>query len=113
MTGSIQPTHAGVGDPLDLRIQISGNGNFDRVQAPVLAATPVWRVHQVTSEIEAQDDIGLIAVKTFHYPIGASAPVNGTPASSFSYFDPKKKNDMMLELDPKEVKGRGQKISRP
>ncbi len=113
MTGSIQPTHAGVGDPLDLRIQISGNGNFDRVQGPVLAATPVWRVHQVTSEIEAQDDIGLIAVKTFHYPIVASAPVHGTPAASFSYFDPEQEKYVTLDLAPKEINVEGQQLSQP
>ena len=113
MTGSIQPTHAGVGDPLDLRIQISGNGNFDRVQAPVLAATPVWRVHQVTSEIEAQDDIGLIAVKTFHYPIVAGAPVHETPGANFSYFDPEQEKYVTLDLAPKEINVEGHKLSQP
>jgi hypothetical protein len=113
MTGSIQPTHAGVGDPLDLRIQISGNGNFDRVQAPVLAATPVWRVHQVTSEIEAQDDIGLIAVKTFHYPIVAGAPVHETPGANFSYFDPEQEKYVTLDLAPKEINVDGQQLSQP
>jgi hypothetical protein len=113
MTGSVQPTHAGVGDPLDLRIQISGNGNFDRVQAPVLAATPVWRVHQVTSEIEAQDEIGLIAVKTFHYPIVAGAPVHETPAANFSYFDPEQEKYVTLDLAPKEINVDGQQLSQP
>jgi hypothetical protein len=113
MTGSIQPLHANVGDPLDLRIQISGNGNFDRVQAPVLAAKPVWHVHQVTSEIEAQDDIGLNAVKTFHFPLVANGPVRESPGASFSYFDPEQEKYVSLELDPKEISVEGQQIPEP
>jgi hypothetical protein len=112
MTGSIQPTHAGVGDPLDLRIQISGNGSFDRVQAPALAAAPVWHVHQVTSEIDAQDDIGLNAVKTFHYPIVANAPVHESPAASFSYFDPEQEKYVTLNVAPKEISVEGPQLSQ-
>ena len=113
MTGSIQPNHAGVGDPLDMRIQISGNGNFDRVQAPILAASSVWHVHQVTSDIEAEDDIGLNAVKTFHYPIVANSPVHESPAASFSYFDPEQEKYVTLNLAPKEISVQGPQISQP
>jgi hypothetical protein len=113
MTGSIQPTRAGVGDPLDMRIQISGSGSFDRVQAPILAATSVWRVHQVTAEMEAQDDIGLNAVKTFHYPIVANAPVHESPAASFSYFDPEQEKYVTLNLAPKEINVEGARLSSP
>jgi BatD DUF11 like domain len=113
MTGSVHPSHAGVGDPLDLQIQISGNGSFDRVQAPTLAASPVWHVHQATSEIEAQDDIGLNAVKTFHYPIVANAPVHESPAASFSYFDPDQEKYSTLDLAPKEISVEGPQLSQP
>jgi hypothetical protein len=113
MTGTVQPNRAGVGDPLDMRIQISGNGSFDRVQAPILAATSVWHVHQVTSEMEAQDDIGLNAVKTFHYPIVANAPVHESPAASFSYFDPEQEKYVTLNLAPKEISVEGPQLSQP
>jgi hypothetical protein len=113
MTGSIQPAHVNVGDPLDMQIQISGNGNFDRVQAPTLAAESVWHVHLVTSEIEAQDDIGLNAVKTFRYPLVANAPVRETPTASFSYFDPEQEKYVTLNLDPKAISVDGQPISQP
>jgi hypothetical protein len=113
MTESIQPAHVNVGDPLDMQIQISGNGNFDRVQAPTLAATSVWHVYLVSSEIEAQDDIGLNAVKTFRYPLVANAPVRETPAASFSYFDPEQEKYVTLNLDPKAISVDGQPISQP
>jgi hypothetical protein len=112
MTGSVQPAHARVGDPLDMQVQISGTGSFDRVQAPILAATPVWRVHAVTSEMDAQDDIGLNAVKTFHYPLVANAPVHESPAASFSYFDPEQEKYVTLELAPKEISIEGQPIAQ-
>jgi hypothetical protein len=113
MTESIQPAHVNVGDPFDMQIQISGNGNFDRVQAPTLAATSVWHVYLVSSEIEAQDDIGLNAVKTFRYPLVANAPVRETPAASFSYFDPEQEKYVTLNLDPKAISVDGQPISQP
>jgi BatD DUF11 like domain len=113
MSGSIQPTHAGVGDPLDLQIQIAGNGNFDRVQAPTLAATSVWRIHQVTSEVEMQDDVGLNAIKTFHFPLVANTPVRESPAASFSYFDPEQEKYVTLNLEPKAISVEGQQLSQP
>ena len=113
MTGSIQPARANVGDPLDMRIQISGNGSFDRVQAPTLTTTPIWHVHQVTIEIEVQDDIGLNAVKTFHFPLVANAPVHESPAASFSYFDPEQEKYVTLDLAPKQISVDGQQISPP
>lgn len=112
MTGSIQPTHASVGDPLDLQVQISGSGSFDRVQAPTLAITSVWHVHQATSEVEVQDDIGLNAVKTFHFPLVANAPVRESPAASFSYFDPEQEKYVTLNLGPREVRVEGQQLSQ-
>jgi BatD DUF11 like domain len=113
MSGSIQPTHAGVGDPLDLQIQIAGNGNFDRVQAPTLATTSVWHVHQVTSELEVQDDVGLNAIKTFHFPLVANTPIRESPAASFSYFDPEQEKYVTLNLEPKVVIVEGQQLSQP
>ncbi|HXL09566.1 MAG TPA: hypothetical protein VN966_05050, partial [Candidatus Bathyarchaeia archaeon] len=87
--------------------------NFDRVQAPPVAASPVWHVHQATSEIDAQDDIGLNAVKTFHYPIVANAPVHESPAASFSYFDPDQEKYVTLDLAPKEISVEGPQLSQP
>ncbi|HZC36352.1 MAG TPA: BatD family protein [Chthoniobacterales bacterium] len=113
MSSSIQPTHAGVGDPLDMQIQIAGNGNFDRVQAPTLATTSVWHVHQVTSEVEMQDDVGLNAIKTFHYPLVANTPVRESPAASFSYFDPEQEKYVTLTVEPKQISIEGQQLSQP
>ena len=113
MSGSVQPPRANVGDPLDLRIQISGTGNFDRVQAPFLTTSPVWHVHQVTSDTETQDDIGLNAVKTFHYPVIANAPVRESPAASFSYFDPEQEKYVTLSMEPKPISVDGPQLSQP
>jgi hypothetical protein len=113
MTGAVQPSRANVGDPVDLQIAVSGNGNFDRVQAPTLTTTPNWRAHQVTAEIQAQDDIGLNAVKTFRYPLVASGPVHETPGASFSYFDPEREQYVSLTLDPQSVNVEGVPITQP
>jgi BatD DUF11 like domain len=113
MTGSVQPSHAKVGDPVDLQIEISGNGNFDRVQAPSVTATPNWRVHQVTSETQAQDDIGLNAIKTFRFPLVANAPAHETPSASFSYFDPERQQYVSLSVDSQSISIDGLPITQP
>jgi hypothetical protein len=113
MSGLVQPPRAKVGDPLDLRIQIAGTGNFDRVQAPFLATSPIWHIHQVTSETETQDDIGLNAVKTFHYPVIANAPVRESPSASFSYFDPEQEKYVTLSMEPKPISVDGPQLSQP
>ena len=73
---SAQPTKARTGDPVSMKVEIKGLGNFDRMEQPTLTNTEGWRTYQPSEETQAMDDLGLSAVKTFNFPLVAEKPVN-------------------------------------
>ena len=85
---SVQPTKTRTGDPVNMKVEIKGLGNFDRMERPTLTNTDGWRTYQPSEEIEALDDLGLSAVKTYNYPLVAEKPATNSPGIEFSYFDP-------------------------
>jgi len=85
---SVQPTKTRTGDPVSMKVEIKGLGNFDRMERPTLTNTDGWRTYQPSEETEALDDLGLSAVKTFNYPLVAEKPATSLPLVEFSYFDP-------------------------
>jgi BatD DUF11 like domain len=85
---SVQPTKTRTGDPVSMKVEIKGLGNFDRMERPTLTNTDGWRTYQPSEETEALDDLGLSAVKTFNYPLVAEKPATNVPAVEFSFFDP-------------------------
>jgi hypothetical protein len=85
---SVQPAKTRTGDPVSMKVEIKGLGNFDRMERPTLTNTEGWRTYQPSEETEVLDDLGLSAIKTFNYPLVAEKPVTRLPAIEFSYFDP-------------------------
>ena len=85
----ISPVNAEVGEPLTLRMRITGAGNFDRVDSGMLDHLEQWKTYPPKSTFSSNDPIGHKGEKTFEQPLIASKPGAQTlPALSFSYFDP-------------------------
>ena len=81
------------GDPLTLRLHVSGSGSFDRVDSNMLAADGTWKTYQPKSSFTASDPTGFHGEKTFEQPIIAMQSGDATiPPLSFSYFDPASKH---------------------
>jgi hypothetical protein len=97
---SAQPTKARIGDPVSMKVEIKGLGNFDRLEHPALTNTAGWRSYQPTEETQALDDLGLSAVKTFTFPLVAEKSVNSLPTVEFSYFDPEAEKYVTLKSSP-------------
>lgn len=77
------------GDPLTLRMHVTGAGTFDRVQSSMLAADSEWKTYQSKSTFSQSDPTGFHGEKTFEQPIIATQPgVQIIPPLTFSYFDP-------------------------
>jgi hypothetical protein len=77
------------GDPITLKINITGQGNFDRVTTNGLVSSAAWKGYKPNSRFEPADTDGFAGAKVFEQAIvptqsGSSA----IPALSFSYFDP-------------------------
>jgi hypothetical protein len=103
MESLITPSGSKVGEPFRFEVQVKGLGNFDRVQAPEVEKMPEWDIHQPSADVDALDEVGLSAVKTFRYVLIPQAPVTRTPAVTFSYFDPMAEKYVTLKADPKPV----------
>jgi BatD DUF11 like domain len=89
ITSDLSPVKADVGDPLTLRMRITGSGNFDRVDSTMLDHVDQWKTYPPKSSFNTSDPIGFSGMKTFEQPVIASKPgAQQLPGLSFSYFDP-------------------------
>jgi hypothetical protein len=89
ITSDVSPAKAEVGDPLTLRMRVSGSGNFDRVDSSMLDHLDQWKTYPPKSSFNTSDPIAFSGMKTFEQPVIASkAGVQELPGLTFSYFDP-------------------------
>jgi hypothetical protein len=77
------------GDPITLRLHVSGTGNFDRVSTPMLHDVDNWKTYAATAKFKPEDGIGYRGEKTFEQPlIALQAGTQSLPPLTFSWFDP-------------------------
>jgi hypothetical protein len=77
------------GDPLTLKINIEGRGNFDRVTTNGLTNSSAWKTYKPNGKFTPNDSAGLAGTKVFEQSIvPTKAGAQEIPAISFSYFDP-------------------------
>jgi hypothetical protein len=89
IASDISPPKADAGDPLTLRMRVTGSGNFDRVDSPMLEHVDQWRTYPPKSSFTPGDALGYKGEKIFEQPVIASKPGAQTlPGLAFSYFDP-------------------------
>ncbi len=85
------PVNVEIGEPITLTMEISGTGNFDRVEAPVFPESQDWKTYSPTSNLTKQGK-SYSGTKNFEQAIVAkSGAVKEIPSLSFSYFDPREK----------------------
>jgi oxygen tolerance protein BatD len=88
MTVNAGPTNVAVGDPVTVRVQISGRGAFDSISLP----NQGWhdfKLFTPTSKTETSDELGDEGSKTFEQIVTPqNATINELPAISFSFFNP-------------------------
>src|SRR5207253_6968215 len=65
MTTDAKPKTVQVGDPITITSTISGRGNFDRVNAPVIEDERGWHKYPPSSKFKQDDEVGLSGTKTF------------------------------------------------
>jgi hypothetical protein len=93
-----------VGDPLTLKIKISGFGNFDRVNAPALESSEMWKGYKPSEKFEADDLVGCSGAKTFEQTL---VPLKSgklmLPELGFCFFDPEAKQYVTRSTQPTAV----------
>src|SRR5207237_5080040 len=65
MTTDAKPKTVQVGDPITITSTISGRGNFDRVNAPVIEDERGWHKYPPSSKFKQDDEVGRSGTKTF------------------------------------------------
>ncbi len=87
------PTNIGVGDPITLRVQISGRGPIDSLTLPPQSQWRDFNTYPPTANVETSDPLGLVGVKKFEQVIiPLNHEIKMLPPLRFSYFDPAAKS---------------------
>jgi hypothetical protein len=92
MTVSVGPTNVAVGDPITVRVQISGRGDVAALTLPDQTTWSDFKTFQPTSKVETTDRLGIQGAKTFEQIVTPqSTDVHELPPFSFSFFNPETK----------------------
>lgn len=98
---SINSQDAQVGDPLTLKLEITGKGNFDRITAPTLSADANWKTYPPKATFTPKDSFGYEGSKTFEYIIIPQfEEISQSPTITFNFFDPERAQYMELTPNP-------------
>jgi BatD DUF11 like domain len=92
------PTNVAVGDPITVRVQVSGHGWLDAVTLPAQTAWRDFNTYPPTAKVQLTDNLGLQGTKTFEEVVAPqNADVRALPPVTFSFFDPDRKAYRTLE----------------
>jgi hypothetical protein len=104
MTVTAGPTNVAVGDPITVRVQISGHGALDALTLPDQPAWRDFKAYPPTQNIKTTDQLGIEGVKTFEQIVTPqNTDVHELPAFSFSFFDPGAKTYRTLTQSPVQL----------
>ena len=104
MTVTAGPTNVAVGDPITVRVQISGHGALDTLTLPDQPAWRDFKTYPPTSKVATSDQLGLQGAKTFEQIVTPqNTDVHELPAFSFSFFDPGAKTYRTLTQAPAQL----------
>jgi len=89
MTATAGPTNVTAGDPITVRVQISGRGAFDGVKLPDQSGWGDFKLFQPTAKFTPADQLELSGAKTFEEIVTPqNSGVHELPPVSFSFFNP-------------------------
>src|SRR5262245_37446225 len=100
MATDAKPKSVQVGDPITVTSTISGRGNFDRVNAPLLEDDRGWHKYPPSSKFKQDDEVGISGTKTFEMVVSPNENKQSLPVLAFSYFDPAKEQYVTLQSEP-------------
>jgi hypothetical protein len=101
LTATAGPTNVTAGDPITLKVQISGRGALDTLTLPDSSAWRDFKTYPPTTKVETSDQLGLQGSKSFEQVVvPQNADLKEIPGVSFSYFDPDRKGYISLKQPP-------------
>ena len=103
MEATVSPKKVSAGEPVNLKVAVLGQGNFEGMGAPVLTGDEGWRSYPPSDKFKSTDSIGFTGEKTFEFALIARQDQTRTPGVRFSYFDPSTGKYAVLTQDPLAV----------
>lgn len=92
LSATVGPTNVAVGDPVRLKVLVSGKGLLENVNLAPLALGPDFTTYPPTTQIDTTDPLGIEGTKTFQYDVvPQNTRITEIPAFAFSFFDPNRK----------------------
>jgi hypothetical protein len=107
------PKQVKIGDPLTMKLQVSGRGNFDRVTVPALNDSTGWRTYPPSSTFQADDPVHHAGTKTFEMAVIPETKKTAMPEFHFSYFDPVAEKYVTLKSEPAPLTVEGNTLPAP
>jgi hypothetical protein len=107
MTTDAKPRAVQLGDPITVTSTISGRGNFDRVNAPVIEDERGWHKYPPSSKFKQDDEVGLSGTKTFEMVLSPNEKKQTLALLVFSYFDPVKAQYVTVHSEPTSISVQG------
>lgn len=93
MTATAGPTNVAVGDPITLRVRISGRGAIEGLTLPAQPGWNKFKTYPPTAKVDTTDQLGLQGTKSFEeVVVPQSTDIRELPPLAFSFFDPDSKS---------------------
>jgi hypothetical protein len=104
VSADVSQQKAAEGDPITLRLHVSGEGDFGRVSSPMLSDGDGWKAYTPTAKFIPGDQIGYRGEKIFEQPLVSTQPgTRGVPEVHFSWFDPSLRRYQQAQTPPLTV----------
>jgi len=103
------PERTGPGEPVTLRVVVSGRGNFEAMGPPVLVDADGWKVYDPSEKFvpSPTDPTGFNGEKIYEFAIVARQDQKATPSVQFAFFDPEAEKYVTLDGPPVTVEAMG------
>ncbi len=95
-----KPEKVAVGDPINLDMIVSGDGNFDRVEAPKFPGNSKWKSYPPSSDFKPGSGPAQGMKKFERAIVVKDDKVTEIPSISFSFFDPTEEKYKTLQSGP-------------
>ncbi len=104
-----QPLAVAAGDPVTLKVEISGQGNINAIEPPDLGSLAGFTVYEPKSESEERvEEAGFGGVRRFEYIlIPQRGGTQEIPQVQFAFFDPTQGQYRTLQSEPIRLEVRG------
>ncbi len=112
-TAETPTTRVKTGEPVTMRLRITGEGNFDRVSAPVLTDPQGWQAYDASESFEPSNELKNSGTKIFEMPVVPQVAHDQTPQFAFVYFDPRAEKYVTQTSQPTPLVVEGQPAAPP